>query len=171
MYIASEMIKNQVYSILIENWDEEVTGVFVAEGREWILLYDNQNDFILEGFRFIHKSKLDVVLREEDELFKEKIFAKKYPSFFVDKTYNLDDSQALLNQIMIEKKLLHFDTDNEEEIIVGLIEQVLPEKFKIKSLTSEAIWSDTCYCSFSELSTIAIDNDYLKSLNLVVEGR
>jgi hypothetical protein len=169
MYIAAEMKKNQVYSILIEDWDEEITGVFVAEGREWILLLDNQNDFVVEGVRFIHKTKLDEVIRDDDELFKEQIFTKKYPGFSFDNQYNLDDSAALLNQIMAEKKLLHFDTNDEEEIIVGLLEEVLGGAFKIKSLTSEAVWGGRVTCDFSELSTIAIDNDYLKSLSLVVK--
>jgi len=169
MYIATEMKQNQVYSILIENWDEEVTGVFVAEGREWILLYDNQNDFVLEGLRFIHKTKLDEVLRDDDEQFKELVFAKKYPSFSFDEKYNLDNSTELLNQLMSEKKLLHFDTEDEQEIVVGLIEDVSEKSFKLRSLTSEAVWGEVFTCDFSELSTIAIDNDYLKSLNLVAK--
>lgn len=169
MYIATEMKQNQVYSILIEDWDEEVTGVFVAEGTEWILLYDNQNDFIVEGLRFIHKTKLDEVIRDDDELFKEKVFSKKYPAFSFDESYNLDDSFELMNQIKEENKLLHFDSEDEEEIVVGVLEKVSKNQFQLKSLTSESVWGESLSCEFTEVSTIAIDNDYLKSLNLVVK--
>jgi hypothetical protein len=168
MYKAIEMIPNHVYSILIEDWDEEITGVFVAQGKEWILLVDNQNDFILEGLRFIHKAKLDEVLRDDDEKLKEKVFAKKYSDFSLPKKYDLDDTVKLLQQIKEENKLLHFDTQDEEEIIVGLIEVVYDDKFELKTLTSEAHWGERFCCEFKELSTIAIDNDYLKSLNLLI---
>lgn len=169
MYIATELKQNQVYSILIEDWNEEVTGVFVAEGKEWILLYDNQNDFLIEGFRFVQKSKLDEILRDEDELFKEKIFSKKYSELSFDVNYNLDDTVALLTQIKKENKLFHFDTEDEEEIIVGCIEEVEKSSFKIKSLTSTAVWGESFSCEFSEISTISVQNDYLKSLSLIVD--
>ncbi|MEI6864675.1 hypothetical protein [Flavicella sp.] len=169
MYKEIEMIPNQVYSILLEDWDEEITGVFVTEGKEWILLLDNQNDFILEGLRFVNKARLDEVLRDDDEKFKEKVFSKKYSDFSLPNSYNLNDTAKLLQQIKEENKLLHFDMEDEEEIIVGLIENIYDDKFELKALTSEAEWGENLISEFRELSTLAIDNDYLKSLNLLID--
>jgi hypothetical protein len=170
MYITTEMKKKQVYSILIDNWDEEITGVFIAEGKEWIVLYDNQNDFLVEGFRFIRKQKIEEVLREEDECFKEKIFNLKYPKLSFNSLFNLDNTVALLKGIQKQNTLLHFDTDDEEEIIVGKIEEVNLTNFKLKSLTSNGKWGESCSCDFSEISSIAIQNDYLNSLSLLFQS-
>ena len=168
MYKAVEMVPNRVYSVLIEDWDEEITGVFVSEGREWLLLLDNQNDFIVDGLRFIHKTKIDEILREENEIFKEKIFAKKYGEFPAELKYNLDSTLELVQQISKAQKLLHFDAQDEEEIVVGIIESVNEDSFHIKSFTSEADWAEIIECEFSEISTIAIQNDYLNSLSLLL---
>lgn len=163
-----EMIKGQVYTILIENWDEEVTGIFITEGKEWVLFYDNQNDFLVEGFRFIRKDKIDEILREEDTIFKEKIFKLKYPNLSYASAFDLDHTVLLLRQILNENILLHFDTDDEEEIIVGRLEEVTLTNFKLKSLSAKGTWGESCTCDFSEISTIAIQNDYLNSLSLLV---
>tara|TARA_B100000809_G_scaffold266851_1_gene332200 strand:+ start:15058 stop:15567 length:510 start_codon:yes stop_codon:yes gene_type:complete len=169
MYIATEMKINQVYSILMNDWDEEITGVFIAEGKEWILLYDNQNDFLVEGLRFIHKQNLDEVLREDDEVFKEKIFNLKYPKLPFDYSFDLDNSVTLLKGLQANNALLHFDTDDEDEITVGRIEEVSIKNFKLKSLTSSGEWGESCICDFSEITSIAIQNDYLNSLSLLLK--
>ncbi|WP_152287856.1 hypothetical protein [Flavicella marina] len=168
MYLTTNMTKNNVYSILIEDWDEEITGVFVAEGKLWILLLDNQNDFVVDGLRFIQKSKIDEVLHEESEAFKEKIFALKYPKFTFQLNYDLDDTQKLLRNIVSTRVLIHFDTDDEEEIIVGKIEKVFDDSFQIKTMNSTGEWAENFNCEFSEVTSIALDNDYLKSLTLLL---
>lgn len=170
MYKVTEMIKNKVYTILIDNWDEEICGVFISEGKDWMLFLDNQNDFLVEGIRFVHKSKIDEIIQEENELFKEKIFAKKYGSLSAEYPYNLDSSEALFHAIMKQQDvLLHFDTDDDEEIVVGILEDVTDKNFKLKSLTSEAQWGESVITEFSEISTVAIENDYLQSLQLVIK--
>ena len=67
------MIKNKVYSVLMNEWDEEITGIFIAQGKKWILLKDNQNDFLVDGYRLIQKRNVQEIFREENEIFKEKI--------------------------------------------------------------------------------------------------
>jgi hypothetical protein len=169
MYKSLVMKVNNVYSILIEDWDEEVTGVFQAEGKEWILLVDNQNDFIAEGCRFIHKTKVDEILREEGELFKEKIFAKKYSEFSFKENYALNSSEKLFSQILEQNTLIHFDTDDEEEMVVGKIMKVTSNGFELRSLTEDAKWGETIFCDYTEISTVAIGNDYLNSLSLILD--
>ena len=169
MYIVKEMKIKQVYSVLIDNWDEEITGVFVAEGKEWMLLYDNQNDFLLDGFRFIQKSKVDEIIREEDEIFKEKIFELKYQNLSFEHPFDLDNTSILLKALQEKNALIHFDTDDDEEIFVGKIEEIKAEDFCLQSLTSQGEWGEKYTCDFSEITSIAIQNDYLNSLSLLLK--
>jgi hypothetical protein len=168
MFKSIEMRPNKVYSFLIEGWDDEITGVFVAEGKEWILVWENQNDFLLDGLRFVHKTKIEEIIREEDEIFKDKVFSKKYPSSIKTNRYNLDNSYLLFKQINEEEDLLHYDLDNDEEIFLGMIGTLEKDALKLKTLTSQAQWSEFIMCPFSEISTIAIQNDYLRSLKLML---
>lgn len=151
----------------MNDWDEDITGVFVAEGESWILLNDNQNDFLLDGLRFVHKNNIDEILREEDEQFKEKVFKLKYPNLRLDSSFDLDHTATLLQEIKSKDLLFHFDGADEEEMIVGKIESISMNSFKVKTVDSYGNWSDSCVCTFEELSSIAIENDYLKSLGLL----
>lgn len=169
MYKSLAMKVNNVYSILIEDWDEEVTGVFQKEGKEWILMIDNQNDFIAEGCRFIHKTKVDEILREEGEIFKEKIFAKKYLELDIKENYELNSSEKLFSELMEQNSLIHFDTDDEEEMVVGKIINVTADGFELRSLTEGAHWGEAIFCDYVEVSTLAIGNDYLNSLSLLLD--
>ena len=162
------MERGHVYSILIENWDEEITGVFLAEGKEWVLLFDNQNDFMLDGYRFIRKEMIDEILREEDELFKEKIFALKYPNLNYEYSFKLDSIYTLLCGFQNNNTLLYFDGDDEEEIVVGKIEEVYLKNFKIKPLNSFGKWGESIDYDFSEITSISIQNDYLSSFGLLL---
>lgn len=151
----------------MNNWDEEISGVFIAEGTQWILLHDNQNDFLLDGLRFVHKKNIDEILREEDEQFKETVFKLKYPELPMEIDFELDHTAKILQEIKRKDLLFHFDAEDEEEIVVGKIESVSLNSFKVKTLDSRGKWSDSCVCTFEELSSIAINNDYLFSLNLL----
>lgn len=168
MSYAVEMIQNQVYSVLIEDWEEEISGVFIAEGKQWVLLYDNQNDFLVEGFRFVNKDKIDEILREDNELLKEKIFSMKYPNLNFEISFDLDNSVSLFNTIKKLNVLLHFDTDDEEEIVVGKINEVLLRNFTLNSVTSNGEWGAPYTCDFADVSSVAIKNDYLNSLSLLL---
>ncbi|MFC2110439.1 hypothetical protein ACFLRU_02495 [Bacteroidota bacterium] len=169
MYKSVELVPLQSYAVLMKDWDEEISGFFIAEGKEWILLHDNQNDFMIDGLRFVHKINIDEILREEDEVFKEKVRALKYPNLSITHDYNLNNTRELLKQFQAEDGLFHFDTDNEEELVVGKIVSVSENDFVIKTLSSTATWSETCSCSFEEVSSLALANDYLNSLNLLLK--
>lgn len=166
MYIAPKLVPNKVYSILINDWDEEVSGLFISEGAHWILLHDNQSDFLVEGFRFVHKLNIDEIIEDEETAFKNRVFQMKYPSLPTSEIYNLENSELLLNEFLQKEVLLHFDTDAADEIAVGKIIAVGSETFTIKTLNQEAEWEGTSEVAISELSSIAIANDYLNSLSL-----
>jgi len=166
MYIAPKLVPNKVYSILINDWDEEVSGLFIAEGARWILVHDNQSDFLVEGFRFVHKLNIDEIIEDEETAFKNRVFQKKYPSLPTSEIYNLENSELLLNELLQKEVLLHFDTDAADEIAVGKITAVSTGTFTIRTLSQQAEWEETSEVAISELSSIAIANDYLNSLSL-----
>lgn len=163
------MKENQVYSILMNDWDEEISGVFIAEGKNWVLLHDNQNDFLLDGLRFVHKKNIDEVLRDEDEMFKEKIFKLKYADLKMEFDFNLDHTAKILQEIKTRGLLFHFDGADEEEMIVGKITSVSMNSFEVQTLDGYGEWGDKCVAFFDEISSIAIENDYLCSLELLHE--
>jgi hypothetical protein len=151
----------------MNDWDEEISGVFIAEGEKWILLHDNQNDFLLDGLRFVHKSNIDEIIHDDDELFKESVFKLKYPELSMDTSFDLNHTAKILQEIKRRDLLFHFDAEDEEEIVVGKIESVSMNSFEVKTLDSFGKWSDNCTCTFDELSSLAIQNDYLYSLGLL----
>ncbi|WP_139958375.1 hypothetical protein [Flavicella sediminum] len=169
MYKSIELVPLQAYAILMNDWNEEISGFFIAEGSEWILLHDNQNDFMIDGLRFVHKRNIDEILREEDEIFKEKIRALKYPDLSIEHAYDLDDTGILIRQIQAKNELFHFDTYDEEELTLGKITSVADKDFETKTLTPTATWGDVCFCEFAELSSLAIENDYLNSLSFLIK--
>ena len=168
MYIAPKLVTNQVYNILINDWDEEISGLFIAEGSRWILLHDNQSDFLVDGLRFVHKMNIDEIIEDEETDFKNRVFQKKYPSFPTNENYNLDSSELLLKQLQEKTPLLHFDMDDAEEIVVGKITSVSQDTFTFSTLNQQAEWEGASEVVISDLSSIAIANDYLASLSLLL---
>ncbi len=172
MYKTIELKENQVYSILIENWDEEVTGLFLKENKEWIAFYDNQNDFLLDGIRYIQKKNIDEIIRESDDVFKEKIFSLKgITSSTVQVPFLKESTEDLFIQLEQNETLFHFDTDDEEEMFVGKVIAVFSDSFKFQALNSVGVWDESFICDFSDVSSIAINNDYLNSLELLLNSK
>jgi len=165
------MKKNNVYSFEVTNWNEEIIGQFITEGKKWILIHDNTNDFILDGYRFIQKVNIMNIKRGKDEIFKEKIFKLKgFHYLNIDKDYNLNDTIPLLNQIMNDDIIIQYDAEDEEDIYVGKFVEINSDNFRIKSLTTRAEWSSNYLCKFDEISSFSIKNDYLNSLSLLLEN-
>ncbi|MGB2128196.1 MAG: hypothetical protein ACPHXR_01835 [Flavicella sp.] len=168
MYIAPKLIPNNVYSILMNDWDEEISGLFIAEGTHWILLHDNPSDFVVDGFRFVLKKNIDEIIEDEDTAFKNAVFNKKYTSLPKYDSHNLNGLDSVLKDFQDNEILLHFDTDDAEEIVVGKITSVTSDSFTIKTISQYAEWEGESKIGISEVSSIAISNDYLNSLSLFI---
>ena len=83
----------------------------------------------------------------------------------------MDDAYFLFQQLQASKKLIHFDADDETEIVVGEIVAVTKDGFEIKTLAADAEWIEKLTCNFSEISSVAIGNDYLNSLELFLSSK
>ena len=124
---------------------------------------------MLDGFRLINKENIDEILREEDEIFKEKIFKLKYTESKAVFNCDLNKANAVFSELQTQNLLFHFDMEDEEVIIVGKVEEVQEKSFTIKTLNSVGQWDESCTILHTNVSSVAVGNDYLNSLSLLLK--
>lgn len=165
-----KLIKNNVFSFKMKNWEEEISGIFLGEGKEWVLIYDNSNDFILDGFRFISKKNISKIDRGMNEIFKERVFKlKNVINNFDERIYDLDNTILLFESLKKDKQTIQYDVDDEDEIFVGRVLEIDKDNFKIESITTRGELSSSYRCKYDEIRSLSIDNDYLNSLSLLIK--
>ena len=159
------MERLKFYSILLKGREEKIQGILEQEGKEWMLLRCVFSDYIMDGWRVINKRYIYSIVREESEVFTEKVLkaSKKWRS---TKKRQLPLSTDLLFDYLKNTcSIFAFSLNDEFITFVGKIQKLLPKSFYITPISPRGKWLNECNIFKKErVRVIDIDTDYINSL-------
>jgi hypothetical protein len=157
-----------VVSIKIRGFDT-IQGIVLSKGTQWTLIKYIPNDFLVDGIAFINNKYLVGMTKTENDHFKEKVLKLKNIDFSTAFGYNLQEDEPLFSELMLEKGLIQIYLQDKDRSYIGNILKVSNKSFRYRMLSIKAIWLKDYPINYSSVRMIHVNNDYLKSLTLLLE--
>lgn len=155
----------KLYSIKIKDRKQRTIGVFIEEGKEWVLLIDLYADYLLDGYILVNKEYIENIERSEKDVFTEEVL-------IANDKINIPEYQKLP---LITENLLKWFYDNQTVIQVenrdgtmswiGKILGGTEKSIYLDNLDPKGIWTSTHFTfRKNAIRLISFDTDYIKSL-------
>lgn len=159
--------RNKVVSIELKN-KTELQGIMLDYGNEWICIKNIPLDYILDGYALIHRKYILNVEMNDSDLFKEKILKIKKTSFKYDINLNLNQSEALISYLLEQKDYIRIELKNSDISYVGRITQAREKSMRVHLFSHRAKWLKEETFIYNEIRVLYYDEDYVKSLKLLL---
>ena len=167
-----ELQLNAFYRFKIKGWRGRISGMVLAQDKQWILIHFNPTDFLLDGFKLLRRDHIASAKRSKAALRKELVTKLKnldLPNHW--KNLNTTSTPELLKSVEQRFGLIQFE-DSDDEILIGRIKMVANDSFNIDYLDRKGHWTrdyDDVF-SLEAIDVITFETDYLKSLKLLSQA-
>jgi hypothetical protein len=160
----------EIIDIKIKRHKEIVRGIKIFENDAIVLIINNPNDFVLDGYSFINKKYISEIKTTDDDL-KLKVFDNKIIDFNYQKylNYSLNSINEIVDDMMVNFNLVELYFESSSYSIIGKITKLNLKTFLIDLLSVKAMFIRTEKFYYDKLRIISFDNDYLKSLEFLIK--
>ncbi|GAA4368534.1 hypothetical protein GCM10023185_41400 [Hymenobacter saemangeumensis] len=160
-----------VKKLRIKEWDEAVSGLWLAENEEWVLLrrlYDYRPD----GYVLVAKSYIESDTKSRSEAQTARVLKLKGIDNAVPEGFMFGNVVQMFQCIQQQYQLFQFQ-DEEDSSFCGQLRDYDETGFRINSLSprAELDLDYDLWFRFNELVTIDFENDYLASLALLWQDK
>lgn len=150
-----ELIKNNLYTILLKRRTETRCGILLSFGREWLLLRHNTVDYVLDGYILIRRKYIKDIIRGEHEIFRESVIRLKLTAEEFDKTYpEFDEILDALHYLLQHETVIQFDFHDDSVCYIGKIKNVYAKTVRIVNLDPKGNWEDEESTQIEKIRTI-----------------
>lgn len=158
---------NSVYTIQVNKYKDNIQGILLKEGNEWLLFKEILPNYMLDGFLIIRKKWIQSIYRDEDEILNEKIL-KASGKWDLSNPYDefpLSDTDDLFSYIYLTLPIVQIYVQDDSVTYIGKLSKPLAKSFYLLSLKPNGLWNDKTYL-FRKTSVrmISWDSDYVNSL-------
>jgi hypothetical protein len=164
-----DLKKGKVYSFQLENCDDLVSGVVVAQGDEFIMLRKLSLDYLLDGVMFIRTMHVEKVYRKKSEKFKDAILSEKYSKMEELRIPNLNKVGKFFKWLAIFDCIDITLVDYYGAVFLGEITELTKKKIVLNSLTPTAEWNGETTYKIDNISIINVETDYIHSLMMMTK--
>jgi len=152
------------YSILLKGRKETIQGILEQDGEEWMLLRCVFSDYIMDGWSIVNKRYIHSIVRQESEIFTEKVLrASNKWSSKKKRIPLLTDS--LFDYLKNRHITFSFSLNDESVVFVGKIQRLLPKSFYLIPISPRGKWLDKLdFFKKESVRVIDVETDYINSL-------
>jgi hypothetical protein len=111
----------KVESYHLHNWEEEETGILLAENDDWILIHSIPNDYALDGYKVIRKSAIAERVNGLDELLVERVLRLKEVTAEVLGKFEFGTALQMIRWVESEYDLFELQDHDEEDCVYGQV--------------------------------------------------
>lgn len=155
-----------VYSFSLKNKNDLITGQFLEENNDWILLREIPVDYVIDGFRLLNKEWIvEIFSGKEEERIRKVIDLKKTNPC----EFNLKNSskEEILRDLIKKEGLIQLEFDEEDVVYVGKVLSFIGNKIVFQMIEVDAQFAEIEYIELAQVSSIQFENDYVISLELL----
>ncbi|GAB3287449.1 hypothetical protein [Hymenobacter tenuis] len=160
----------QVEYVQLEGWDADLTGLWLAENEDWLLLRFIPCDYQVDGYVLVAKQHIETRIPRKGRMQTEQVLKLKGVKAEAPLNFEFTGVADLLRWTEKQYGLVHF-MEEEQSAFLGWINEVDPVHFWIDTLepkgTLAAREPDECPFELSEIRVIVFDDDYSQSLKLL----
>lgn len=166
--MAQQMNKGLI-KIKVAGWQSNISGVVIAENKDWIILHLNPVDFVLDGFSIIMQNYIEKTTQEKEELFKysvikscDKVKSTRLQNFSGSAIEIVKNIGNLYETLAVRREL-------DDEMYVGNYECIKRRKLFLNSIKTNGRIDKKEGLDFDSIRAIDFETDYLTSLGSYVK--
>lgn len=168
----SKKIIGRYFSFKVRDWEKPIKGFLIDYSEEWILILNNPEDYIIDGYillSFKYYDSLDTKYSLKQLLTEKILRLKDFPTKALP--IPLDNLDSILSAITKKYKVFAFHRRAEYKFRVGKLKSIDKKQLVIHALDPDAEWIGPNKFRVSDIRTIEFDTDYLNSLMLVAKKK
>lgn len=157
--------------ITIEFSDKKnISGFLLDYSEDWILIQNNPNDYIIDGFSIIRNVNIKDIYQEENEKFTEEVIRLKgyVPNY--KEEIPLGDIQDILIFLNTKYEIFHFTKKSNKAIYPGRLISINQSKINLQWIDTRGKWAEERTFKLDKIRLIEFNSDYLISLKLASEN-
>lgn len=159
----------KVESYYLNNWEEEETGVLLAENDDWILINSIPNDYVLDGYKIIRKSAIEERVHGNDELLVERVLRLKGVDAEALEDFEFGTALQMMTWVEDTYDLFEIQDHDEEACVYGQIKNSEEGYVELYWIEPDGTIDDEAEfeMELDQIRIIAFNSDYHYSVCLL----
>ncbi len=157
---------------ILKEWEEEISGVVLAETQDWILLHEIVSDYALDGYVLINKLQIEDHYKNEQSDLQELVLNLRAYSPKIPDDFKMGSVEEMLK--LINEQHILFGVHEEEEVInIGTIQSIVANELRLHYITPTG-YEDPSIVNpifLTGIHTITFNNDYINAVKSLAKYR
>ena len=155
-------INKQIIKVKINRYPNTISGVYLYENEEFVVMLNNSVDYVIDGIYFINKNYIKNIEIDQD-IISNKILLHKASLYNTD-NMNFSNFKKILQYLLNKQQLIEFYLDKQSYTLIGRIISIDNEVIKVNLVDTQSSFLKKEKISYNKIRVLAINTDYVDAL-------
>ena len=155
-------INKQIIKVKINRYPNTISGVYLYENEEFVVMLNNPVDYVIDGIYFINKNYIKNIETDQD-IISNKILLHKASLYNTD-NMNFSNLKKILQYLLNKQQLIEFYLDKQSYTLIGRIISVDNKVIKVNLVDTQSSFLKKEKISYNKIRVLAINTDYVDAL-------
>ena len=155
-------INKRIIKVKINRYPNTISGVYLYENEEFVVMLNNPVDYVIDGIYFINKNYIKNIETDQD-IISNKILLHKASLYNTD-NMNFSNLKKILQHLLNKQQLIEFYLDKQSYTLIGRIISIDNEVIKVNLVDTQSSFLKKEKISCNKIRVLAIDTDYVDAL-------
>jgi hypothetical protein len=155
-------INKRIIKVKINRYPNTISGVYLYENEEFVVMLNNPVDYVIDGIYFINKNYIKNIETDQD-IISNKILLHKASLYNTD-NMNFSNLKKILQHLLNKQQLIEFYLDKQSYTLIGRIISIDNEVIKVNLVDTQSSFLKKEKISYNKIRVLAINTDYVDAL-------
>ena len=154
--------KLMIIKVKINRYPNTISGVYLYENEEFVVMLNNPVDYVIDGIYFINKNYIKNIEIHQD-IISNKILLHKASLYNTD-NMNFSNLKKILQHLLNKQQLIEFYLDKQSYTLIGRIISIDNKVIKVNLVDTQSSFLKKEKISYNKIRVLAINTDYVDAL-------
>jgi len=154
--------KLMIIKVKINRYPNTISGVYLYENEEFVVMLNNPVDYVIDGIYFINKNYIKNIEIDQD-IISNKILLHKASLYNTD-NMNFSNFKKILQHLLNKQQLIEFYLDKQSYTLIGRIISIDNKVIKVNLVDAQSSFLKKEKISYNKIRVLAINTDYVDAL-------
>ena len=162
MQEENDINKQMIIKVKINRYPNAISGVYLYENEEFVIMLNNPVDYVIDGIYFINKNYIKNIETDQD-IISNKILLHKASLYNTD-NMNFSNLKKILQYLLNKQQLIEFYLDKQSYTLIGRIISIDNKVIKVNLVDTQSSFLKKEKISYNKIRILAINTDYVDAL-------
>lgn len=157
-------INKRIIKVKINRYPNTISGVYLYENEEFVVMLNNPIDYVIDGVYFINKNYIkNIEIDQDQDIISNKILLHKASLYNTD-NMNFSNFKKILQHLLNKQQLIEFYLDKQSYTLIGRIISIDNKDIKVNLVDTQSSFLKKEKISYNKIRVLAINTDYVDAL-------